>query len=67
MAVRGACERAAPPLEAQSIPISSQERVLQLPGWREERFPTREDIFIGFLALGVVLAVLFVAATVLTT
>ncbi len=36
------------------------------PEWREARFPTREDIFIGALALGVVLAVLFVASTILT-
>ncbi len=61
------CERTAPRLEAQSIHISSQERILQLPEWREARFPTREDVFIGLLALAVVAAVLFVAATVLAT
>ncbi len=60
------CEKPAPGFEAHSIPVFSQERTGALPEWREARFPTREDIFIGLLALGVVVAVLFVAATVLT-
>ncbi len=43
-----------------------QRQAGNLPEWREATFPTREDILIGALALGIVLAVLFIAATVLT-
>ncbi len=60
------CEEAAPRFEARPIRVSPRKPAATLPQWREAKFPTREDIFIGLLALGVVLAVLGIAATVLT-
>ncbi len=60
------CEKQAAGFDAHSIRIFPQERAGALPEWREAKFPTREDVFIGLLALGVVVAVLLVAATILT-
>ena len=60
------CEKQAAGFDAHSIRNFPQELAGALPEWREAKFPTREDIFIGLLALAVVAAVLFVATTVLT-
>ncbi len=59
-------EKQAAGCDAHSFRIPSREPADVLPEWREARFPTREDLFIALLALGVVVAVLCVAATVLT-
>ncbi len=60
------CDEAATRFEARPIRVPPREPAATIPEWREAKFPTREDIFIGLLALGVVLAVLGIAATVLT-